>query len=151
MNERLRWWRWTDLCLCALLLLSAAGIGLRARYGVRSPLSGDAVDVRLLWRDVDRRTAECLSVGEELYSEAGARFGSVMSVEAVPAVRVWKNGSVELFGSARNDPRYDVYLVVSVRLVSDGGLLRREDGRPLALGTRFVLFGDRCRVEGVVV
>lgn len=151
MAERSRRWKWTDLCLCVLLLLSAAGIGLRVRYGVRPPLSGEAVDVHLLWRDVDRRTVGCLSVGEDLYTETGARFGSVVSFETVPAVRVWKNDSDEVSGSARNDPRCDVYLVVSVRLVSDDGLLRREDGRPFTRGAHFTLLGDLCRVDGVVL
>lgn len=135
----------TDCILVLLLLLSAAGIGWRAWRGVRPAAVGTETEVRLLWQDADRRTVECLTVGEVLRTEAGAEFGIVTAVEPFAVTRSLRDGGETVSGAVPDDPRCSAWVTVSMRLVhADGGVLR-ENGQHLPLGASYLLFGDRVR------
>ena len=140
----------TDCVLVLLLLLSAVGIGWRAWRGVRPAAAGTETEVRLLWQDTDRRTVECLTVGEVLRTEAGAELGIVTAVEPFAVTRSLRDGGEAVSGTVPDDPRCCAWVTVSVRLVhTDGGALR-ENGQRLPLGASYLLFGDRVRAVLVV-
>lgn len=135
----------TDCVLVLLLILSALGIGLRMWQKRRPVTFGGETAVRMLWQDTDRRTADCLTVGEMLRTEAGAEFGTVTAVEITPTVRILQTPEGIVRGSIPEDPRCDVRLTVSVRLEGGDGIFRRENGQPLTTGAAYVLYGDRVR------
>ena len=128
-----RRWRATDVALLTLLLLSAAGIGLRAVWGRMTATEGTPTEVYAVWRATDRRSADCLTNGEILRT-------------AADTIRTLQTDSGTLTGSVRNDPLCDVCLTVRVRLTDTDGVARRENGQPLAAGASYELFGDRTRL-----
>ncbi len=135
----------TDCVLVLLLVLSALGIGFRM-WQKRQPVTfGTETAVRMLWQDTDRRTADCLTVGETLYTEAGAEFGTVSASETAPTVRTVQTPEGTVRGSIPDAPRCDVYLTVSVRLEEAEGIPLRGNGQPLPAGAAYVLYGDRVR------
>lgn len=136
----------TDCILVLLILLSAIGIGFRAWQRRHPPVYGKATDVGMLWQDVDRRTVACLAVGETLYTEAGAEFGTVTAVETLPVVRELRTPEGVVRGEVPDDPRCNASVTVSVRLEFRQGLPMRENGQPLPVGNAYVLFGARTRV-----
>ena len=141
-----RRWRATDVALLTLLLLSAAGIGLRAVWGRMTATEGTPTEVYAVWRATDRRSADCLTNGEILRTAAGAEFGEVVARSTADTIRTLQTDSGTLTGSVRNDPLCDVCLTVRVRLTDTDGVARRENGQPLAAGASYELFGDRTRL-----
>ena len=138
--------RATDLVLLALLLLSAAGIALRAVRGRTTATEGTPTEVYAVWRAIDRRSAECLTRGEVLRTAAGAEFGEVVASRTADTMRVLQTDSATLTGTVRNDPLCDVYLTIRVHLTDADGVARRENGQPLTAGASYELFGDRTRL-----
>lgn len=146
-----RRWRATDVALLTLLLLSAAGIGLRAVWGRMTATEGTPTEVYAVWRATDRRSADCLTNGEILRTAAGAEFGEVVARSTADTIRTLQTDSGTLTGSVRNDPLCDVCLTIRVRLTDTDGVARRENGQPLAAGASYELFGDRtCLVLTVL-
>ena len=133
----------TDCVLVLLLLLSLAGIGWRAWYGVQPAEAGTETEVRMLWSDTDRRTAECLTVGEMLRTEAGAEFGRVTAVEPFAVTRFLPGDGQTVSGEVPDDERCNVRITVSVRLLQTDDGAMRENGQRLPLGATYLLFGDR--------
>lgn len=94
----------TDCVLVLLLSLSALGIGFRMWQKRRPVTFGGETAVRMLWQDTDRRTADCLTVGEMLRTEAGAEFGTVTAVEITPTVRILQTRRGSSAGAFRRTP-----------------------------------------------
>lgn len=136
----------TDLVLLILLVLSAAGIGLRAVRGRTHAAEGTPTEVYALWHAADRRTASCLTRGEILRTAAGAEFGEVIGIYTADTVRTLQTDSGMRTGTVPDDPLCDVYLTVRVRLTDADGVPRRENGQPLPVGASYELFGERTRL-----
>lgn len=136
----------TDFVLLILLVLSVAGIGLRAVRGRMTAAEGTPTEVYAVWRATDRRSADCLMRGEILRTAAGAEFGEVIGIRTADAVRTLQTDSAALTGTVPNDPLCDVYLTVRIRLTETDGIVRRENGQPLPVGASYELFGERTRL-----
>lgn len=140
-------WLPTDTLLVILLVLSLAGIGLRAwKRSAPEQAYGEAFPVLAVWRDVDRRTAACLTVGELLYTPSGVAFGEVAEIRTVPVVRTLTQGGTVISGSIPDDGRCDAEVTVLVYAEADDGLLRRAGGGTVCVGACYELFGDRTHV-----
>ncbi|MBE6633799.1 MAG: hypothetical protein E7620_05600 [Ruminococcaceae bacterium] len=119
----------TDWFLLLVLLLSAAGILLRGVEPRRGePL--EAYAVVGVWREVDPRTAGCLSVGQLLYTEAGEIFGEVLDIKP----------------EEREAGEADVVITARVMGRLQERVLLRNGTRGLCLGETYLLFSDTARV-----
>lgn len=139
--------RVTDRILAILLIFSVAGIGLRAlqRRNQADKRVGVPTEVYAVWRAVDRRCAACLTEGEILRTEAGAEFGTVLSLRTAETARTLTGETGTLTGTIPSDPLCDVYLTVLVFLHDADGVLKRENGQPLPVGASYVLYGTVTR------
>lgn len=147
MRNREGGFRVTDRILAILLVVSAAGIGLRflQRRNQADKRIGEPTGVYAVWRAVDRRCAACLTEGEVLRTEAGAEFGVVQSLRIAETVRTLTTGTGTLTGTVPGDPLCDVYLTVLVYLHDADGVPVRENGQPLPVGAGYVLYGSVTR------
>jgi hypothetical protein len=101
--------------------------------------------VETVWKNVDLRTAEGVTVGETLYDASGEVFGCVISVEMHPSV-------VELRWEGRirrveSPERFDVQIRVAVSgREADGQLLCRGGGA-LMIGQARLLYSATAEMS----
>lgn len=118
----------TDLFILLVFLLSAAGILFRGA----EPKSGEPLEAYTvvgLWKDLDPRTADCLSAGQLLYTEAGELFGEVLDLK-------------------REEAAEGVSVAVTVRVHGrmQERVLLRGGTRGLYIGESYLLFSNTARV-----
>lgn len=138
------------LILLFILCLLATGIRVWSlQAGGRGELS--EFSVLLEWRDVDARTAACLSEGEALYTAAGEYYGVVEGLELLPAQwEVVQNGEV-LRLSLPLEERCNVRLRVRVQGREENGAFLRGGFQALAMGERIKLYSERCEIAVLIL
>lgn len=141
-----------DLFLVVLLLLAVLGALLRwERQSRERGLPLEQYRLTLETLELARESADCLAVGDVLYTASGEKIGEVVALELLPVrLTVSSLGSYyrgEWPLSERCRLRLDVAVSGRVR---DGVLLYM--GRtPMAIGTPQELFSERVRLQTRVV
>lgn len=144
MNDTKRF-RAVDLFLILLALFAVVGVFRRA--GVFHANASDAQKEYLVsatWSDVDCRTVSCLQNGEWLYTNAGERFGQIVSIETAPhEISIWEGGR-RFSATFPNGTQEDVFLTVLVNGNVHEGVFLRENGRALLSGESYRLYSARA-------
>lgn len=136
-----------DVFMGMLLLLGAIGLILRARILQSEVEVNETCAVICLARGVPADMAECLHVGEILYTADGSVWGVLREVEARPAeISVLQNGE-HVSGVDPTGERLDLTLTVAVSgATSESGFLR--DGKYVVLrGEGVLLYSERCALS----
>lgn len=138
-----------DLFLIFLLLLCLVGGLLRWR-DLRT--RGDSVAtspylVTAVAHQVDPQVADCISVGELLYTESGMYFGRVTAMESSPTRVSLLSDGAYTEGSWDADWFVDLWLEVEIE-ATDGKQGILHNGRtPYALSERITLYSERTALS----
>lgn len=139
----------SDFVLILLAILAAAG--LLWRFGVlRTGQNRElrTCTVTAVCYDLDARTAGCLSVGDELYTDAGEAFGTVTLLSGTPHEEILRGaGGERIAVRLPEGTREDVYLSVSLRGTASDGILLRENGRAVLGGETYRLYTRYAAVD----
>lgn len=134
-----------DLFLVLLLVFGTAGAVLRYREkrSEGSTASLSPYLVMAVVADLPRETAECLDVGELLYTGAGEEYGVVREVRSRPARwRVTANGTL-YEGEWPEEVRRDLTVTLELWGNEREGVLLRQGRWPLLAGQRTVVYSNR--------
>ena len=146
MRKKKRRMNTADWFLILLSLLSLAGLVFRF-FGMRKRYSDDLVSfaVTVRWNDVNARTVSCLKNGEILYTPAGEVYGTVVSVETVPAKEeILSGGAVYRADSVT---RVNVILKIEVMGRAAEERFFTERGELLSAGQRVRLYSRRAELH----
>lgn len=147
-NETEGGFRLSDWFLVLLLALCIAGMVFRQWSLRRGGIGELAVyTVTAEWRDVDSRTADCLSEGEWLRTGAGELFGQVVRVERLPAAVRLSEGGQWYEGTWPDEARCGLVLTLSVQARESQGLLLRGGTHPLNTGETYLLYSGRAELR----
>ncbi len=142
----------TDYFLILLLLCCAVGSVWRV-WDLRSGERATDGEYELLaeWKNVDKRTADCLSVGETLYTASGERFGRVSAVTASPAVLTVLVGGEIYQAQPVESGRLDLFVTVQFEGGKRGGVILHAGSTPLAVGESLRLYSERCELSCKII
>lgn len=142
----------TDRFLVVLLALCLLAVGARV-WSLRGDSSEnvETLEVLVVWREIDARTAECLSVGERLYTAAGEYYGTVADIEYLPVEKsLWQNGELWHYEMPIEEI-CDVRLTLRLEGRSDNGIFLRNGTESVGVGESKTLYSERCEISCVVL
>ena len=129
-----------DLFAVILIVLGIAGLGLRIVASRGGDTEEDARTVVASVYAIPTSVADCIAVGEWLYTEDGTAYGYVEAKETAPARIDLTDAGVTYTGEWDGDARVD--LTLSIRITGRVG-----DGVFLRGGRYAILVGDRATLH----
>ncbi len=139
-----------DVFIVMLILFGAVGIFLRVRILEIGTAPNAECEVYGRVLNMPSELADCIAVGEILYTADGTPYGTLSEVAVSPAeVRLIENGAL-ITGYDEAGSRIDLQLTVTVMgAESEKGFLR--DGRyPVLRGEALALYGERAVFSFVI-
>ena len=140
-----------DLFLIFLLLLCILGALLRwdsLRKDARLPLTQYTLTIDT--ETLARESAECLTVGEQLYTASGEAFGEVTALEYLPAEVTLSSLGHYYRGAWDRTERCVLRVRVTIEANLRDGVLLYRGKTPLAVGAPLELYSERMRLAACV-
>lgn len=134
-----------DFVLLAFFLLCAAGIGFRIA-GLRGFFTTDRRETATLVADagnVAPETADCIFVGDRLYTAAGEYFGAVAAVEVAPT-RLTLESNGAFYTADAEGGEVSVILRVTVSGVWNGNVFLRDGKYAVLPGESLTLYTKKA-------
>ena len=140
-----------DAFLIVVLLLSGVGIALRIHARGDGAVVGDVRGgVMVVARQAPASCADCIEIGETLYTADGNAFGRVIDVIRAPSrIYLYEDGK-ECVGEWDEQKYCDLTLLLEVEGTYDGAVFLQAGRYPVIMGKTVSLHGERVSLPWLV-
>ncbi len=144
-----------DLFLLFLLVLSASALLFRWTTGESAKGEMQPLEITAVSAKIRGETADCLAVGEALYTAAGDYFGTVVQVERrLSKTELW-SGGVLYTEVPEGSEIYDLSVIIETEGASgENGVFLQNGKLPLLVGEELLLYSRKTslpfRIRSVV-
>ena len=139
-----------DAFIVTVILLSAVGLILRIqvlRLDVREDVS---CEVRMVAKSLPREIADCIGVGDVLYTADGGVYGEVEEIVISPARVEWVSNGVSHTGEWEAGERINLSVRVRVSGSIADGVFLREGKYAILVGDAETLYSDLTSLEWLI-
>ena len=138
-----------DLFLIFLFLLCIVGglLRLRELRVQNTPVATQPYTLTVVVSRIDPQTADCVEVGEQVYTESGTLFGSVSAKEILPARVTLTDGGAYVVGQWDAEIFVELTLEIEVEAMQNGHAILHQATTPLSVGESLTLCGERTALR----
>ena len=141
-----------DLFLVFLFLLCIVGglLRLRELRVQNAPIATAPHTLTAVVPRLDPRAADCIDVGELIYTEAGVPFGRVTAKETLPAKVALLHEGTYVQGAWDVEQFVELRLSVEVDAVQSGRGLLHHATTPLSVGETMAFYTERTALRVIL-
>ncbi len=138
-----------DLFLIFLFLLCIVGglLRLRELHVQNAPVATAPHTLTVVAPRIDPQTADCIAVGELVYTESGMPFGRVTAMEMLPAKVTLADGGAYVEGEWDAELFVELTLEIEVEALQNGRGILHHATTPLSVGESLTLCTERTALR----